>query len=250
MQNRYVGDIGDFAKFGLVRSLVGGSDLKTGIVWYLTPDETSNDGRHIDYLKEPFGGLRDCDEPLFDALAEVVHNGRRFVREIPGSGVLPPDTVYHDALLSYASGVSAAMRMAQRVAWFEGALASTAGCDLVVLDPDNGLESPSVGPQSVYGPKYAYFDELSRFVERGQSLVVYHHLDRSGTAEEQARRRMQEIQDRLQVELVVALRWLRVSPRFFFVIAAERHEDQLSRGIESLCAGPWSAHFELIQPWS
>ena len=170
------------------------------------------------------------------------------MREIPLAGILPPETVYYDAALSTAPGMSAATRQAQRTSWFDQALAVTAGCDLVVLDPDNGLESPSVGRQSVYGSKYAYFEELSAFVAREQSLVVYHHFDRSGTAEEQAQRRMQEIKEKLGAELVVALRWLRISPRFFFVIAAERHEDALSAGITSLCAGPWSQHFQLIQP--
>ena len=52
MQNRYTGDIGDFAKYGLLRALSKGKRL--GVAWYLYPDEEDNtDGRHIDYLQQP-----------------------------------------------------------------------------------------------------------------------------------------------------------------------------------------------------
>lgn len=51
MQNRYVGDIGDFGKLGLLRQL-SKTGLSVGVNWYLTPDETHNgDGRHIGYLE-------------------------------------------------------------------------------------------------------------------------------------------------------------------------------------------------------
>ena len=46
MQNRYAGDIGDYGKLGLLRSL-SRTGLRIGVNWYLTPDEDRNgDGRH------------------------------------------------------------------------------------------------------------------------------------------------------------------------------------------------------------
>ena len=47
MQNRYVGDIGDFGKYHLLQEL-SMPDLKLGIVWYLIPNENHNsDGKHV-----------------------------------------------------------------------------------------------------------------------------------------------------------------------------------------------------------
>ena len=47
VQDRYVGDVGDFGKYGLLRALCGG-DLTLGVVWYLYPDEeANNDGDDI-----------------------------------------------------------------------------------------------------------------------------------------------------------------------------------------------------------
>ena len=50
MQNRYVGDIGDFGKYGLLRALCHGRRL--GVAWYLYPDEAHNGGI-VQYLCEP-----------------------------------------------------------------------------------------------------------------------------------------------------------------------------------------------------
>ena len=52
MQNRYVGDIGDYLKLGILRALSPGYHL--GVAWWLFPDEAHNrDGRHIGYLDRP-----------------------------------------------------------------------------------------------------------------------------------------------------------------------------------------------------
>jgi hypothetical protein len=50
MQNRYVGDIGNYLKLGILRALSPGHRL--GVAWWLYPDESHNrDGRHIGYLQ-------------------------------------------------------------------------------------------------------------------------------------------------------------------------------------------------------
>jgi len=53
---------------------------------------------------------------------------------------------------------------------------------MVFADPDNGLEPRAGLPrQRLNGPKYAYFDELSPYLDRGQSVVVYHHFHRGAS---------------------------------------------------------------------
>ena len=52
MQDRYVGDIGDYLKLGILRALSPG--YRIGIAWWPYPDESHNrDGRHIGYLHRP-----------------------------------------------------------------------------------------------------------------------------------------------------------------------------------------------------
>jgi len=55
MQDRYTGDIGDFAKYGLLRYILDRADVTLGINWYLVPDEAHNrDGRHNRYSVREF----------------------------------------------------------------------------------------------------------------------------------------------------------------------------------------------------
>jgi hypothetical protein len=58
VKNSYVGDIGDFGKYGLLR-ILGKTGLSLGVVWHLTPDEQEHeDGRFTDYLTEHFRTLK------------------------------------------------------------------------------------------------------------------------------------------------------------------------------------------------
>lgn len=50
MKNQYVGDIGDYGKYGLLKYLAL-RDIIIGVNWYLTENDDSNDGKHIAYLK-------------------------------------------------------------------------------------------------------------------------------------------------------------------------------------------------------
>src|SRR5258708_2505541 len=56
MQNRYVGDVGDYGKYALLRALcrsTAAKSIRLGVIWCLFPDEhQSNDGKHISYLDD------------------------------------------------------------------------------------------------------------------------------------------------------------------------------------------------------
>ena len=83
MQNRYMGDIGDFGKLGLLRVL-SSNGLSIGVNWYLTDDENHNgDGRHLGYLAKT--EYRDCDEALWYALKRIVTSNQRETAAIENS---------------------------------------------------------------------------------------------------------------------------------------------------------------------
>ena len=63
MKNQYVGDIGDYGKYGLLRFL-SGKGIKIGINWYLTENDGTNDGKFTDYLTKKDDRL--YDDKLFD----------------------------------------------------------------------------------------------------------------------------------------------------------------------------------------
>lgn len=96
MQNRYAGDIGDFAKLGLLRAL--SANLRLGFAWYLYPDEGHNeDGRHIAYLDEPMA-WKGLDPELFASFGNIVRSGDRTVAAIERANLFDEAT-FHSALL-------------------------------------------------------------------------------------------------------------------------------------------------------
>ena len=261
MQDRYVGDLGDFGKYGLLKALcscpesVSGPHSSLGVVWYLVPDEGHNqDGKYVQYLvpsarnQEQF---RSCDPVLYDVLAGIVCSGRRSVASIREREVLPAGTRYYDPPLTFdgLSGSGAGVQRQRsefRSGWLEGALEFTAPCELVFIDPDNGFEV-RVGAYQKRGPKYVFFNELMPFSNRGQSLVVYHHMSRRGSSTQQVRERLTQIKDRLG-RGAFALLYHRGSARAFFVIPVEGQEEALCSKAEEFLEGPWSRHFELVTP--
>jgi hypothetical protein len=142
MQNKYVGDIGDFGKYALLRHLAK-ANLPLGVNWYLTPDEDHcGDGRLTAYLDS--GLMADHDSELFAELYRLVKNERRNVREVEASGILPSSTSYYSRPLDWTQAASGAARLSYRAAWHQDALAAMENSKLVFLDPDNGLQVKSV----------------------------------------------------------------------------------------------------------
>jgi hypothetical protein len=145
MQHRYVGDVGDFGKFGLLRALCGESDaspLKLGVVWYLVPDESHNeDGKHTRYL-DRLPRFRNCDPELYDGLRQLllddrggIISGRRHLATVEGSGLLPAGTLFFNEPLRYNAGIHFRDRTAMRSEWLARALRATVNADVVFRRP-------------------------------------------------------------------------------------------------------------------
>jgi hypothetical protein len=253
MQDRYVGDVGDFAKYALLRRLVGGETGRAaglGVVWCRFPDETHNrDGRHVSYLqRQEFEGL---DDGLLRQLREIVASGRRQISAISQRGLLPEDTVFCDAWISSADGLpsSPRERLRHRDAWLEACLAVTARCNLVFFDPDNGLEIPSVQKAHIKAGKYVYWEELERFWQRGVSLLVYHHLNRTMPAMKQVGQVAELARTKLAGARPLPLVFRRGSCRVFWLLCPDSpFGRELEQRAVDFVQGGWAQHFRPI-PW-
>ncbi len=108
---------------------------------------------------------------------------------LEAAGVLPTESPCFSEALGFAHLPSWAKtpRVAWRKQWLSRGVAATEECELVCVDPDNGVRLSDHGTPSHRNKteKHAYFDELLPFIGRGQSLVAYHHADRS-TVDRQA----------------------------------------------------------------
>ena len=264
MQDRYVGDVGDFGKYGLLRFLCRrdehGVALRLGVLWYRFDGDDSNaanDGRHTDYLFAPSRQerpLRECDPDLFEKMFHLVKNDRS-IAAVEASHVLPRDTVFFSEGLGF-SGTTPGERSAKRQEWLNAGLSQVKKAKVVFFDPDNGLQVPSRNSRSLMGPKYVYYDDLQSCWKRGQSVIVYHHLGRTSRgrkadAGEQIKSKCRELRQKLSGAEPMAIRYRRRSPRVYFVIPSPEHEIRLEARINAFLDTPWSAgsppHFERVQ---
>ncbi len=246
MQNRYVGDVGDFGKYALLRSVIAGNAFRLGVIWCLYRDEVHNsDGRHIGYLDR--AEYRDLDPILHDCLRQIVRSGRRSVQKVSRAGLFLESTIFFEASLPIHSHTKStpAKRAVVRRKWLSRALSVTLDCDVVFFDPDNGFEVPSVPKYRPKAGKYIFFDELRAFWDRGQSLIVYHHLSRTASAINQTnilKRRLTE--NFPDAGLILPLLFRRGSCRHFWIVAQDRHQSELKDGIKALLNSKWRDHFE------
>ena len=240
MQDRYVGDVGDFGKYGLLRSLCRedehGSALRLGVLWYRFDEDDSaaaNDGRHTDYLCCPSRherSLPSCDPELFDMMLHLVNN-ERSIAAVEAKGVLPADTIFFSEGLNF-KGTPMGERRTNRQSWLSTGLDRVKDAEIVFVDPDNGLEVPSRSRHSLKGPKYVFYDDLLPCWKAGQSLVVYHHIGRTykgrgADVGEQIRGRCRDLRSRLSGAKPIALRYRRRSSRVYFVLPNPSHANRL-----------------------
>ncbi len=229
MQDRYVGDIGDFAKYSLLRALA--KDFRLGVSWYLFPDEGNNDGRIIDYLRHP-GKWRGVDPVVFDVLRDVVESGERRVSEIEKRNLLPPGTEFFNAKLDFAGCVPHTQSVWRRN-WFEQSLACLKDCDLVFADPDNGLKmSEKFHPGRRGHAKSISECEANRLADGDRPVVIYHHNSRrEGGHDKEIRFWLERLGRRTH-----AVRWRLISPRIFFILNCS---DELAGRAARWC-GNWN----------
>lgn len=248
MQNRYVGDVGDFAKYALLRRLIGRScehEISLGVVWCLFPNEThNNDGRHVAYLQKP--DFEALDDPLLAALRHIVVTDNRCVSAVSGGRIFRDGTVYFNepTAAPFPPRYSPRDRLRYRKEWLARCFNMMETRDLVFFDPDNGVEVASVPKHHPNAGKYIYWDELLPFWNRGQALLVYHHLNRSAPAAQQ----VSDLRDRFRAELdgasVLPLVFRRGSCRVFWLVyPISTLGAELERRARDFLSSRWSRHF-------
>ncbi len=210
MQDRYVGDIGDFIKYALLRSL--SIDKKLGVAWYYVADESHNaDGKHTNYLNDP-GKWRNLDPDLFDTLRSIVHNNQRSLAQIENSGIIG-NAIFHRVGVPKARNSDLS-----RQSWMNDMRRKLDGCDIVFLDPDNGILPPNADRSSTNAHKYVLPDEL-KSVCTGRLAILYQHLDRSAVHNDQVRLRANRL-SKLGIKPDMAFHARRGSGRVFYIFNA------------------------------
>ena len=169
MKNQYFGDINDYKKFGLLRAISSASNLSILIAWMLTENDGSTDGKFIQYLQEP-DEWRHYDPPLYGKLVRLLN--RKVARKVS----LIEDSIILNGSFYYSKHVPDSAQ--GRTAWFNELTRVSNDCDLVFLDPDNGLEIASRPYGRKNSSKYLYWSEVGDLWADGKSLLIYQHFIR------------------------------------------------------------------------
>jgi hypothetical protein len=168
MKNQYFGDINDYRKYGLIRLLAGAGEIRTGICWMLTPDDTRTDGKFIEYLDKP-KKYKDFDPDLYEFLNQCISENARDVLEVEKSHIFP-STIFYDPILKDDD--------VRRKQYFSNMYKLFQDVDLIFFDPDNGLEVKSKSLGHKNSSKYLYWSEVAECYKKGHSILIYQHFIR------------------------------------------------------------------------
>lgn len=239
VRHNFVNDIGDYAKYALLRALCddGPADVRLGVIWYLTEHAAHNgDGRKRAHLSD--GGWQELDPDLLGAMRQI--EGRLRGQDdlslslIETSGILPAGTAYFSEAVPHAAG-TAQQRAADRAAWFERARKAVEDCNFIFLDPDNGLAVRSAPTTSPKAGKYATVLEITTLLESGAAVVLYQHGDRSPWPAQRERVCAQISSATAQPLTIRTLRFGAYGVRAFFCISpSPRLDEAVQRGLDLL----------------
>ena len=237
MQNRYVGDVGDFANNGLLRWLCGKPELEPGC-----PDSPSGKLRlgiaqylHHDNSR---GGnvpipdrLRTCDEHLHNTLVRLRDMDNRSVLHDEYRQVVPVGERYH---------IESRSIFGSREEWLNSALDRVIDSQIVFLNPDNGIAATANTPFPD-SPKHVYLSDTYPYIEKRKSLIIYHHYAQGVRAEQRIANEFRRLAGWFGAlgYVVYALRFQRRPPRFYFLLVHGEHRDKIRRQLITFMGSNW-----------
>ena len=159
MQDRNVGNIGDFGKLALLRYLMEGRRL--AVCWYLTGGgpEDPRPASYFDYLRRP-DDFRHLAPAVFDVLRTIAidnHDGHNSITTLEESGLLGDGRFHRE-------DVPTSRRLRRK--WLDKLVQSVEDADLVMLDPDNGIEGTRLTP------KHAALSEIGALRRPGRTIMI------------------------------------------------------------------------------
>ena len=232
MKNQYFGDVNDYRKYGLLRALQAGSELRLLVAWLLTPDDGGPDGKKRAYLEEQ-NRWRQYDPELYSGLVDLVGGGAEpRVSLIEESGLIPRTTFLSTEVPDDREA---------RANW-RHELSNEAGtADLVFFDPDNGIEVKSKPIGTKDSNKYLAWEEIDLVWDLGCSVLIYQHFPR-------VKRHafipglVSRLEDRTGSGLVQAF----TAGNVLFLLAAQKqHEGALRRGVRRV-AERWKREIDVV----
>ena len=107
------------------------------------------------------------------------------------------------------------------------------------LDPDNGVATKRGKKYWRSSVKYVFEDEVTEWLKRGKSVVLYQHQQRRNLIEQ-----VTEQQKILATGRAChALSFHRRAVRIYYVVPADDHTSRIAERLTCFLAGAWGEHF-------
>jgi len=162
MKVQYFGDVNDFRKYALLRTLSEVGRFRVGVCWMLTVADWSGHGDNRGYLRQ-VDQWRRYDPALFDALASAPPKPTiADLRRVENEALIPDATFFNDFTPD---------GLAERGAYHQACMKAFKTCEFTFFDPDNGLEVKSTAKGRKRSSKYAYLDEIADHYAAGRSIA-------------------------------------------------------------------------------
>jgi hypothetical protein len=235
MKHQYFGDINDYRKYGILRSL-SKAGLKTTVGWMLTKDDASNQGRNTYYLttaqkddtKDP-----KCDGELFESLYEaVIRRKIKSTKWVHKNDLIPEARYLNDFLQD---------NLINRHRYFEQLEQIAKGSNILFFDPDNGLEVKSRPKGKKNSNKYLYWDEVKNFWNLGYSLLIYQHFPRVSRLN-YIRSLAKELRSNTGAAEIITLKTSTVA---FFLLVQPKHRKKIHAALEFI-REKWEGMIEVV----
>ena len=247
MQNQFVGDIGDFGKYGLLRALTGlwpplppEDRLSLGVVWYRNEDTKGgpskggpSNGQNTEYLFDPHKSstFREYDHQLHDILKEIVSSSPS-LEAVKSSFILGEDSCFYEEIVP--------QNTVARKEWAKKSQEITRDMKVVFLDPDTGIAPSSVKMGTKKSPKYVFPTEVFSFLspERNQTIIIYQHYAR----DQKGRESQMNLWKAATEGFYRIPRILATSQRAFIILPAPDHAVTIDKRLQDL-ANRWGRRF-------
>lgn len=248
MHPNFIGDIKDYPKYSLIRALAGvklpkKNQLRIGLHWYHNDQvPPAGHGQNRKFLQNA-NIFRKLDADLFDLLMAFEEPMNRTFEYFEAHGILPLKTQFYGAQISFPNKNASKQNRLVRLAWTQKAHRVLGNAQLILIDPDNGLERPSYDRFERAALKHAYFEELRVFWERDQSLVVFQDSIYRKPSEESVRRVEQFRRHGYKGRMYPLLFDNGTARVIYFVAPATKHRTKIVARIKEFLEGPASEFF-------
>lgn len=176
MKNQYFGDVRDLFKYDLCLELLINTHIKKLVfIPMLTPNDSSKDGRHINYEKAKAGYLR---KNLVDFLSKCVKQGKRDISMLKVFfEKFNKENLLNQKIDLYIHKEGQYLSNQDREEHFNDIPKELLESSLILIDPDNGLEVKSKTKMEKY-LRYSELKALFEQMDKSSVIMVFQYIPR------------------------------------------------------------------------